>query len=298
MTTTDCVPTLVGVTYTIGSWSASDANPGVTDAAGNKWHITSEIGLMHSPAPRTNVVDREQSDGVFDGDTWLPGRSVVLEGVVRSPDFPTLYTAMRTLRGLLTAGSRRLPLVAAFPDLTLQTVVRRDGETLVDKLPSPRHPTATFSLVLYAPDPNLYGGTVQSASTGASTPSGGRAYNWAPPRAYGGAGTAGLITVTNNGDATTYPIITISAGSGPLVNPVITIPGGLGLVFNLTLNAGDVLVIDTGARTVVLNGTAPRTWPLTSGTLGAGPGNTQYLFTATTADPTALMSVSWRDAYQ
>lgn len=292
-----CEVVATGTTYSLGSWSASDVLPGVQDSAGNVWHVTSEQGLMHSPAPRTNVVDREQSDGEFDGDAWQPGRSITLEGVVSSPDAPTLYAAMRTARGLLVAGSRRLPLIAAFPDLTLQTVVRRDGETLVDKIQH-QMPRATFSLVLYAPDPNLYSNALQSASVGVFVAGSGRAYPLAFPRAYGAAGAAGTINVTNNGNETTYPIITLAAGAGPMVNPTVTAFGGLSLVFDLTLNAGDVLTIDTGQRSVVLNGTAARTWPLTSGTLAAPPGaSTQLLFTAFSSDPTATMSAQWRDAY-
>lgn len=290
------VPALVGTVYTIGTWSAGDAAP-VIDTSNNEWSVTQEQGLMHSPAPRTNVIDREQSDGVFDGDTWLPGRAILLAGVVKSPDFPTLYAAMRTVRGLLTAGSRRQALHAAYPDISVQTIVRRDGETLVDKTVN-RNPSATFSLVLYAPDPNLYSDALHSASTGVFAASGGRAYPTAYPDAYGAAGTSGIVTVANAGDATTFPVITISAGSGPLVNPSITEVGGLALVFSLSMNAGDTLTIDTGARTVLLNGAGARPWPIANGTLGCAPGNTQLLFGATSAAIDASMSVTYRDAYQ
>lgn len=287
----------VGTIYTIGSWSADDySTSGFQDAAGNYWSVTSETGLLHTPAMRTNVIDREQSDGEFDGDVWVPGRSITLEGTLRSLSMPALYTAMRQLRGLLVAGSRRQTLVAAFPDLTLQCLVRKDGETLIDK-EQHSQPLASWSLVLYAPDPNLYGGTLQSASTTVFVAFSGRAYPLAFPRAYGSSGTAGTVSVTNNGDVTTYPVITISAGAGPMVNPTITAFGGLSLVFNLSLNAGDVLTIDTGQRTVTLNGTAARTWPLITGTLGCPPGVTQLLFNAFSADPTATMSATWRDAY-
>lgn len=290
------VPTVVGTTYSIGSWSAADALPGVTDAAGNVWSIQDEKGLMHTPAFRTNVVDREQSDGVFDGPAWLPGRTIVLDGVIRSPDFPTLYAAMRTVRGLLAGLTRTAPLVAAYPDITIQTVVRKDGECLVDKIQS-AHPIATFSMLLYAPDPTLYGATLQSASTGVFAASGGRAYAKAYPVAYGPGSSTGLIAVTNNGDTTTYPIITITAGSGPLVNPTITELGGNALMFPFTMNAGDVLVVDTGARTVLLNGGA-RAFPLANATLGCGPGATQLLFSAVSSAVGASMSVAWRDAYE
>jgi hypothetical protein len=203
---------------------------------------------------------------------------------------------MRTARALLVAGTRLQPLVAAYPDITVQTIVRKDGECLIDKVQS-AHPIATWSMLLYAPDPTLYGSILQSGTTGVFAASGGHAYPRAFPDAYGNPGTAGTVTVTNNGDTTTYPIITLTAGSGQLVNPTITIPGGAALIFNMTMNAGDVMVVDTGARTVLLNGGA-RTWPLTSGTLGCPAGSTRLLFTATAAAAGASMSATWRDAYQ
>lgn len=291
------IPELLGTTYTVGSWSASDVGSGFLDSAGNHWSVTNEQGLMHTPAFRTNVVDREQSDGVFDGDAWLPGRSITLEGAVRSPDFPTLYAAMRSVRSLLVAGDRRQPLVVAYPDVTIQAIVRKDGECLIDKTVS-RHPSATFSLLLYAPDPALYGSTLQSAATGVFIASGGRAYPDAYNDAYGAAGTTGIVDVVNNGNMLTYPLITISAGSGPLVNPTVTIFGGLSLVFALTMNAGDTLTIDTQARTVLLNGTGARQWPTTSGTLACPAGSTPLLFTAASSAVDASLSAQWRDAYQ
>lgn len=295
---TVCIsPPTVGTVYTIGSWSAGDAVP-VIDEFGNQWSITQEDGLQHSAAPRTNVVAREQSDGDFDGDAWQPGRSISLTGQIKSPTMPLLYDAIARMRALLVAGPRRLPLVVAQPNVTVQTIVRRDAETTVDKDKSTQ-PSASFTLVLYSADSNLYGADPeQGASTGVFSASAGRAYPLVYPRVYGPSGTDGVVAVTNNGNTDTFPIIVLSAGTGPMVNPQVTLVGGLTLLFTTTLNAGDTLTIDTGARTVLLNGTAARNWPLPSGTLPCpGPGVSQLLFNAFTSSPGAEMSVTWRDAY-
>lgn len=280
-----------GITFTIGSWSAG--MPGVVDANNCVWYLTDYKGWAGSPAPRTNVVDREQSDGEFDGPVWQPGRQVTLDGKVVCPSNFVMHETMDVFNALLVAGSRTAAMTVIEPHLTRQAVVRRDAEN--DFTPV-GNTDALFSLILYAPDSNRYSSTLHSGATTLYQASAGRAYPLAFPRAYGGSGTAGIVNITNAGNVTTYPVITITANAGPMVNPTVTAFGGLTLVFSLSLNAGDSLVIDTGLRTVLLN-TAARAWPLTNGTLGCAPGITQFLFNAFSADPTAAMSVAWRDAY-
>lgn len=281
-----------GTTFTIGSWGAGSLVP-VVDSNGCAWYLKDSKGWSGSPAPRATPVDREQSDGVFDGPAWQPGRQITLEGTVLCPSNAAMHLAADVASGILVAGSRTGTLTVTEPALTRQAVVRRDAETLFDFA---GWNAATFSLILYAPDSTRYSSTLHSGTTGIYQTSAGRGYPLAFPRAYGGSGTAGIVTVTNAGNLTTYPIITINAGSGTMVNPSVTAFGGLTLTFTQTLNAGDSLVIDTGQRSVLLN-TAARAWPLTTGTLGCPPGSTQLLFNAFSANPTATMSVTWRDPY-
>lgn len=282
-----------GITFAIGSWGAGMPVP-VQDSLGCLWYLTDYKGWAGSPAPRTNVIDREQSDGEFDGPVWQPGRQITLDGKVVCPSNFVMHEAMDTFNALLVAGSRTATMTATEPHVTRQAVVRRDAENDITPV---GNTDAEFSLILYAPDSIRYGSTLKTGSAGVFAASAGRAYPLAFPRAYGGAGTAGIVNIINAGNMTTYPIITINAGSGPMVNPSVTAFGGLTLTFPLSFNAGDQLVVDTGQRTVLLNGAA-RAWPLTAGTLGCPGGTTtQYLFNAFSADPTATMSVAWRDAY-
>lgn len=282
-----------GATFTIGSWGAGMVTP-VTDSNGCIWYLTDYKGWQGAPAPRTNVVDREQSDGVYDGPVWQPGRQITLEGKVVCPSNLVMHKAFDVIGAVLVSGSRTATLTVVEPHVTRIATVRRDAETLIDPV---GNTDATFSMILYAPDPNRYGSVLQTGSATLYQASTGRAYPLAFPRAYGSASaSSGTVTVTNNGNVMTYPIITISANAGPMVNPSVTLIGGLTLTFTLTLNAGDVLTIDTGQRSVLLNAAA-RAWPLTTGTLGCAPGVTQLLFNAFSADPTATMSPAWRDAY-
>jgi hypothetical protein len=64
------------------------------------------------------------------------------------------------------------------------------------------------------------------------------------PAVFGAGGVGGLLSVVNSGKFESRPILVIT---GPCVNPVITnlsIPGAPFVGVNITLNAGDTLVID------------------------------------------------------
>ena len=64
------------------------------------------------------------------------------------------------------------------------------------------------------------------------------------------------VTVTNDGNVPTPAVFTID---GPVSNPTIeNTTLGKELSFDIVLGASDQLVVDTAARTVVLNGTASR----------------------------------------
>lgn len=89
---------------------------------------------------------------------------------------------------------------------------------------------------------------------GSVTPSGGL-----PP---GGFAT----TVTNNGTYYTAPTLTVS---GPATNPAALSIAGYRLTINTAVPSGSTLVVDTGAKTVLLNGVLrmdlidnASTWPL------------------------------------
>jgi hypothetical protein len=185
-----------GITFTISSWGAGMPAP-VIDSLGCVWYLTDYKGWAGSPAPRTNVIDREQSDGQFDGPAWQPGRQITLDGKVICPSNYVMHEAMDMFNALLVAGSRTGTMTAVEPHLTRQAVVRRDAEN--DFTPV-GNTDALFSLILYAPDSNRYGSVLNTASTGVFQASSGRAYPLAFPRAYGAGSSAGTVTITNNGD--------------------------------------------------------------------------------------------------
>lgn len=72
---------------------------------------------------------------------------------------------------------------------------------------------------------------------------------------YGTPGATNLV-LENKGDSTTFPLLRLEVGSGAAIEgPVFTNEiTGQQLIFNLTMNAGDVLEVDMLNRLVLLNG--------------------------------------------
>jgi hypothetical protein len=284
--------------WSIGSvFTAVEGQTIVTpDSNGCSWYVETVKGWHGSPAPRTNTVPKEQSDGDFDGPTFQPGRVVSIDGWVEAPTQVALFQAMDQLAALLVAGNRTDVLLGAEAYLSRQMTVRRDGETLITPISAT---SADYSLLLYASDPAKYSATLNHSTTGVYSSGNGITYPKAYPTTYGDIGTQGFATIHNAGNLDAYPVLTVTTPVSPLVNPVFRLVGGAALIFNLTLAAGDFLTIDTGQQTVLLNGVASRYTSLSAGSdfFSCPPGDSQILFTADSGDTSALLDVSWRDPY-
>lgn len=118
----------------------------------------------------------------------------------------------------------------------------------------------TVSIEFTCPDPLIYDTTLQSASTGLPSPTAGLTFPVTFPVTFG-ASTGGSFQLSNQGN---YPAPIVATINGPCTNPLITL-GSLTLGFTISLAATDSLVIDTGGRTAILNGTASRTNTIMSG---------------------------------
>jgi hypothetical protein len=91
----------------------------------------------------------------------------------------------------------------------------------------------------------------------------------------------------------------LAAGLGPLVNPQVALVGGAFLGFEMTMNAGDTLVIDLRESSALLNGVADRLGALIDGSefFSCPPGDSRLLFNAFSSSTGAAMDAAWRDAY-
>ncbi|MEU0719044.1 hypothetical protein ABZ498_17935 [Streptomyces lavendulocolor] len=153
-------------------------------------------------------------------------------------------------------------------------------------------PVVTFTTALAAPVP------VGTSSLRISTTAG--VLSW--PLNFGTPGSTGRLSVVNAGTAETHPVVEFR---GPVTAPSLTnITTGDVLEYDLPLAAGDVLVVDTLAGTVTLNGTASRlntasNRSVPEQTFTFPPGTTPLSFRAAPGsnDPAASVVVRYRAAY-
>jgi hypothetical protein len=214
---------------------------------------------------------------------------------VEAPDRASLDTALDQLYVAAGLGDTTLTVWESTPK---QATVRRSGKLLAQHVTDR---TATWSVMVTAADPRRYGTTLQTGTTGLPSTTGGLTFPVTFPVTFSATTVSGQINAVNVGSMDTRPIITIT---GPVVAPVVSAlyPDGSvrQLIYSQDLATGDVLVIDTDAHTVVLNGVVSRRrfmtvsggWP----TIPAG-GSLNYQFQSSTYNATTTLTASWRAAW-
>ena len=148
----------------------------------------------------------------------------------------------------------------------------------------------------YSTDPRIFSAVQGSLTTTLPSAGGGLNFNLGFNATFGAVSTGGTLTAVNDGSFQTSPVIRID---GPATNPrVESITQGKTLQFNITLAAGEFLLIDGEQRTVLLNGTASRYNTLTpaSSWWDLSPGTNEVRFQASTTTA-ATMTLTWRSAW-
>ncbi|MCX5137573.1 phage tail family protein [Streptomyces sp. NBC_00340] len=267
---------------------------GAVDSAGVAWFLQSLEG-WDSPEIRSDFQEREADHGAWASPVYLGSRPVTLAGTVEAPDRASLDTALDQLYVAAGLGDTTLTVWESTPK---QATVRRSGKLLAQHVTDR---TATWSVMVTAADPRRYGTTLQTGTTGLPSTTGGLTFPVTFPVTFSATTVSGQINAVNVGSMDTRPVITIT---GPVVAPVVSAlyPDGSvrQLIYSQDLATGDVLVIDTDAHTVVLNGVVSRRrfmtvsggWP----TIPAG-GSLNYQFQSSTYNATTTLTASWRAAW-
>lgn len=267
---------------------------GAVDSAGVAWFLQTLEG-WDSPEIRSEFQEREADHGAWASPVYLGSRPVTLAGTVEAPDRASLDTALDQLYVAAGLGDTTLTVWESTPK---QATVRRSGKLLAQHITDR---TATWSVMVTAADPRRYGTTLQTGTTGLPSTTGGLTFPVTFPVTFSATTVSGQINAVNVGSMDTRPIITIT---GPVVAPVVSAlyPDGSvrQLIYSQDLATGDVLVIDTDAHTVVLNGVVSRRrfmtvsggWP----TIPAG-GSLNYQFQSSTYNATTTLTASWRAAW-
>jgi hypothetical protein len=152
-----------------------------------------------------------------------------------------------------------------------------------------------WSAQVVAPDPRKYSAAL-SLTTGLPLSSGGLTWPVTWAATWNATVASGRIPVNNIGDFATRPQLRID---GPCQGPRVTLTGtGQALAWNLTLAAGQWLDIDTDRHTSLLNGQVSRSTLMTSRDWFEIEGSAELAFTADAYDPGALLTVTYKSAWQ
>ncbi|MFJ8154805.1 phage distal tail protein [Streptomyces sp. NPDC094468] len=281
--------TLDGLQATLGSLAL-----GTVDADGVAWYLQTLEG-WDAPESRSEWTDREADHGSWASPVYLSSRPITLGGTIVAPSRDLLEDAMEQVRVAAGLTDTVLTVAEVVPK---QATVRRSGKPLMQYITDTK---ATYSVMVTAADPRRYSTTLSTGTTALPSTTGGLTFPATFPVTFSATVVAGSFAAVNVGSFETRPVLTVT---GPVVAPAIAAlyPDGTvrQLIYSLDLAAGDVLTIDTDARTVLLNGVTSRRrfltvsggWP----TIDAGQSVT-YQFTSSTYNATATLTASWRSAW-
>ncbi|MFI0739349.1 phage distal tail protein [Streptomyces sp. NPDC021100] len=278
---------------------------------GTPYGWRSLTGWEESPGLDSGTVARADAHGGFPGRLLAQPRTITVEGLVVRTEPGLMGAAVRDLAAATALRDDEQPLVvqldAAPPLMCYARCIRRAipveaGGYAVGVV-------VGGALQFEATDPRRYSVVEQTIETRLPQPEPGLDWHLAPgpehlawPLEFGTPGSTGTMTAVNSGDAPAHPTVSFR---GPVELPSLTnITTGEAIEYDIALGDGDVLVVDTAAGTVVLNGSASRLHTVTARSTPEQhfvitPGTSMFAFRAApwSTDPRAACGITWRSAH-
>lgn len=267
------------------------------DALSNQPFIDIETvtGLDNAPYRQTKR-DHEGVDGGFMDAEFETGRDISLAGIVYANNTP-LEVFLDSLKANWAPSTVLIPLYVLTNDVGLRVVFVKPLGCQYDWDALRRTGMAAVTFTAYAEDPRFYSGTLQTTvmSIGAFIFTG-FSFNLGFNFGFGGVSTTADGQFINNAGNRPAPVImTIT---GPVLNPVIMNDTVSAVMqFNIDLQVGETLVIDTQYHTVRLNGiTNRRNTLIVPGWFLLRPGDNFIRFRGTSG--TGTLSLSYRSSWR
>ncbi len=233
-------------------------------------------------------------DGAFDGPAFLQPRAIILEGVAVAADEASALRARDIVSSVCGDPSLGLrDLFVAETNRPLRKIpVRRSGETKTQAINAT---TFAWSMILVAPDPRRYSDNEHFNICNLAQPgTGGLVFPLVFPLTFGTGSQGGGMTLTNAGTIATWPRFQLQLVTGPTITDAAT---GQRLAFDptFTVEGGQTLVVDTNAKTVLLNGVNRRDRLFIAEWFPLPPGDTSVRYDGSGAF--ANLVAFWRDAW-
>lgn len=264
---------------------------GQVDADGVHWHCATLDG-WEGPDVRQTLTEREADHGAYAGPVYLQERVVTLAGKAVCPDYASTYSAIEQIKAAADLGDT---VLTVYEGVARQATVRRSGKVLAQRLTDR---VVDWSIQVTAADPRLYAVTATTTTLRLPSVSGGLTFPITFPLVFSATVVVGDAAVVNEGSFETRPVITFA---GPVSQPQITVTGPDGTASMLTygddIAAGDTLVLDCDAHTVLYNGTANRRALLVGSWPTLPPGQSLLTFRAGADSPTATCTITYRSAW-
>lgn len=233
---------------------------GLVLGAGTSYQIHADgPGGLGLPDLRTSDLPRPQDHGTFFGADFLSSRTITFDVWLladTAADTTALMDALIAVWQPPSGADALSPLTLRLPGQDDRILYGRPRRLAYDT--SLLRGGAARAILQYeAADPRFY------SATGAVTPvalpavAGGLTWPTGWPLVWG-SGTAGGVTITNAGNFPSRPVITFHGDLVGLSLENITASRTFQMSDAYTLAAGETLVVDFDARTVLLGGTASR----------------------------------------
>lgn len=238
---------------------------------------------------------RAYQSGGWVNEAFSEPRSLVVGGLLRGADRPTTRAALEALLDLVPVDAL-VPLAVNEDGLVRHVMVRQEGKPLIDWKSDT---LVSWNIQLTSPEWRRFSGTggaglSHSVTVGLPTARGGFVLPFSLPFTIDASVISGSVDVVNLGTAPSRVSVAIS---GPVSRPSIRTPDGRSMTFDLDVLAGQTLVIDFDAGTVLLNGVSRR-GTLLGQWLDLTSGNTTLTFDAGSYNDAARMTVSWSDSWK
>lgn len=271
---------------------------GLTFGPGTDIQVVEWDGLRELPGVRSGDHPRPRSDGSFAGLNYLGERVITLKlsvTVTQTP-FETVIANLASVFQNTTSPSGLQQFQFMLPGWAnpRQVTARPTKASIPVDLEYSFHKASPL-VELTCPDPIIYDTALQTTSTGLPAPTAGLMFPVTFPATFG-ASTGGSLSTANAGNYPTAPVFTIT---GPCTSPSLQLATGATMSFNLSLASTDTLVVDMGARTVLLNGVSRANTIVSGSSWFSFPVGTSTVFVGSrdSAAVAAQFSVAWRNAW-